>query len=91
METQTLIEFGNFVMTNLNSDKGMRALAEEFVQRNGNCNKTAVSNSTEEILFIVKGWRHTDKYPCPRCGKKLGTPDYKCHECNIKLKVKVQM
>lgn len=50
----------------------------------------AVSNSTEIIEMFVRKWRNTDKYPCPKCCKKLGMPDYKCEKCNVKLKLKMQ-
>ena len=30
------------------------------------------------------------KEVCPKCGAKLGMPDYKCEKCNVKLKLKMQ-
>jgi len=50
----------------------------------------AVSNSTEIVEMFVRKWKHTDKYPCPKCGAKLGMPDYKCDKCNVKLKLKMR-
>lgn len=44
----------------------------------------------ETIEHIVKKWTIKDKYPCPKCGTKLGMPNYICTQCNIKLKVKMQ-
>ena len=49
-----------------------------------------VSNSTEIVEMFVRKWRNIDKYPCPKCGAKLGMPDYKCEKCNVKLKLKMQ-
>ena len=40
----------------------------------------------KEVVISIKSWRNTDKYPCPKCEKKLGMPDYTCKDCNIKLK-----
>lgn len=50
-----------------------------------------ITNSTLEVEKIVGGWKNTSKYPCPKCGKKLAMPEYKCEKCNIKLKIKVKM
>ena len=51
-----------------------------------------VTNNTETRVIekLVSHWKHTDKYPCPECGKLLGVPKYKCDECNIKLNLKMQ-
>ena len=35
------------------------------------------TKNTKIIEMFVKKWKHTDKYPCPKCGAKLGMPDYK--------------
>lgn len=43
------------------------------------------NNKTENIEMFVRKWENTDKYPCPKCGEKLGIPDYKCEKCNVKL------
>lgn len=43
----------------------------------------------EVVEKIVKSWRNTDKHPCPKCGKKLGMPDYLCKKCNVKLKLRM--
>lgn len=56
----------------------------------GNAVLPLVSNSTDIVEMFVRKWRNTDKYPCPKCGAKLGMPDYKCEKCNIKLKLKMQ-
>ncbi len=40
----------------------------------------------EVIKITVKSWRNTDKYPCPKCGAKLGMPSYTCEKCNVKIK-----
>lgn len=50
----------------------------------------SVCNSTEIIEMFVRKWKHTDKYPCPKCGEKLEMPDYKCNKCNVKLKLKMK-
>ena len=52
--------------------------------------KTEEQNSTDVIEKFIVSWRRTDKYPCPKCGKKLGMPDYKCNPCNLKLKLKMK-
>lgn len=44
-------------------------------------------NSMEIIEKFITSWRITDKHPCPKCGVKLGMPDYKCEKCNVKLKL----
>jgi len=44
----------------------------------------------EIVEMIVKKWKHTDKYPCPKCGDKLEMPGYKCDKCNVKLKLRMQ-
>lgn len=49
-----------------------------------------VSNGIEIIEKFVSSWRNTDKHPCPKCGAKLGMPDYKCEKCNVKLKLKMR-
>jgi len=49
-----------------------------------------VINSTEIVEMFIKKWKNTDKFPCPKCGKKLGMPDYKCDKCNVKLKLKMK-
>jgi hypothetical protein len=56
----------------------------------GNAVLPLVSNSTEIVEMFVRKWRNTDKYPYPKCGAKLGMPDYKCEKCNVKLKLKMQ-
>ncbi len=45
-------------------------------------------NKIQPDVFIVsvKSWKNTDKYPCPKCNKKIGMPSYTCEDCNIKLK-----
>jgi|TARA_R110000744_G_scaffold251755_1_gene367628 predicted RNA-binding Zn-ribbon protein involved in translation (DUF1610 family) len=55
-----------------------------------NENIASVTNSTEVIEKQVTSWRNKDKHPCPKCGKKLGMPEYKCDPCNVKLKLKMQ-
>ena len=40
----------------------------------------------EVIKITVKRWKNTDKYPCPKCGIKLGMPSYTCEKCNVKIK-----
>lgn len=41
---------------------------------------------------IVGGWKNTDKYPCPECGKKLSMKtQYTCIDCDVKIKLKVKM
>jgi predicted RNA-binding Zn-ribbon protein involved in translation (DUF1610 family) len=37
-------------------------------------------------VITIKKWKNTDKYPCPKCGKKIGMPTYICEDCNIKIK-----
>ena len=37
-------------------------------------------------VIAIKKWKNTDKYPCPKCGKKIGMPTYICEDCNIKIK-----
>lgn len=59
-------------------------------EEKGNAVLPLVSNSTEVVEMFVRKWRNTDKYPCPKCGTKLGMPDYKCEKCNVKLKLKMQ-
>jgi DNA-directed RNA polymerase subunit RPC12/RpoP len=56
----------------------------------GNAVLPLVSNSTEIVEMFVRKWRNTDKYPCPKCGSKLGMPDYKCEKCSVKIKLKMQ-
>jgi len=54
---------------------------------------TKEQKESKEFTIIEKhitSWRRTDKYKCPKCGKKLGMPDYKCEKCNIKLELKMQ-
>lgn len=48
------------------------------------------NTETEVVEKIVSSWRNTDKHPCPKCGKKLGMPDYECKKCNLKLKLKMR-
>lgn len=43
----------------------------------------------EIINITVKKWTIKDKYPCPKCSKKLGYPDYTCIDCNVKIKPKM--
>jgi len=38
-----------------------------------------------ELVINIKSWKSTDKYPCPKCGKRIRTP-YLCVPCNIKIK-----
>jgi predicted RNA-binding Zn-ribbon protein involved in translation (DUF1610 family) len=38
-----------------------------------------------QFVITIKSWRNTDKYDCPKCGKKIGTP-YLCEPCNVKIK-----
>ena len=45
----------------------------------------------EIVEKIVKSWKYTDKYPCPKCGIKLCTPFYTCVKCNIKFKVRINL
>jgi len=45
----------------------------------------------EEVKINVRAWTAKMKYPCPRCGKKVGMPDYICTACNIKVKPVMQM
>ena len=45
----------------------------------------------EEIIHIVRKWKNTDRYPCPKCGKKLSTLLYTCTPCDVKLKVKLNL
>ena len=45
----------------------------------------------EKIEKVVSSWRNTDKHDCPKCGAKLGMPDYKCIPCNVQLKLRVKM
>lgn len=40
----------------------------------------------EVIKITVRRWKNTDKYPCPKCGTKLGMPSYTCEKCNVKIK-----
>lgn len=40
----------------------------------------------EVIKITVKRWKNTDKYPCPKCGTKLGMPSYTCEKCKVKIK-----
>ena len=56
----------------------------------GNTLLPFISNSPEIVEMTVRKWRNTDKYPCPKCGKKLGMPHYKCEKCNIKLNLKMK-
>jgi len=56
----------------------------------GNTVSPLVSNSTEIVEMFVRKWKNTDKYPCPRCGAKLGMPNYKCEKCNVELKLKMR-
>ena len=44
----------------------------------------------DEHIIMVKSWKRTDKYPCPKCGKKVGMPDYTCKPCNLVIKPKMQ-
>ena len=46
--------------------------------------------SMKEIDKLVTSWRHTDKFPCPECKKKLCAPKYECKSCNIKIKLKMR-
>lgn len=47
----------------------------------------ALNNIYPEVVKItVKRWKNTDKYPCPKCGTKLGMPSYTCEKCNVKIK-----
>lgn len=39
----------------------------------------------QQLVITVKSWKNTDKYQCPKCGEKIGTP-YLCETCNIKIK-----
>lgn len=48
-----------------------------------------LNEKIKEVEKVVKKWEKGDKYPCPNCGKQLSEPDYKCTDCNIKLKVKM--
>jgi len=63
---------------------------EHDLPQNEALNKTAVTNSTDVIEKFVSSWRNSDKHPCPRCGNKLGMPEYKCEPCNLKLKLKMR-
>lgn len=36
--------------------------------------------------ITVKKWTIKDKYPCPKCNKKVEYPEYTCENCNIKIK-----
>jgi predicted RNA-binding Zn-ribbon protein involved in translation (DUF1610 family) len=48
-----------------------------------------MENQIEVHEIIVRKWKHTDKYPCPKCGTKLTSPSYKCDKCNVKIKLKM--
>lgn len=43
-----------------------------------------------EHIIQVKSWKRTDKYPCPKCGQKVGMPDYTCKPCDLKIKPVMQ-
>ena len=51
---------------------------------------TKVVDNMEVIEKTISSWRKKDKYPCPKCGKKLGMPEYKCVPCNLKIKLKMR-
>ena len=59
-------------------------------EEKGNAVLPLVSNSMDVVEMFVGKWINTNKYPCPKCGAKLGMPDYKCEKCNVKLKLKMQ-
>lgn len=42
-----------------------------------------------QVEIKVKSWRASDKFPCPDCHDMLGSPDYTCNKCNVKLKLKM--
>lgn len=44
----------------------------------------------ETINITVKKWTIKDKYPCPKCGKKLVYPLYDCVKCDLHIKPKIQ-
>jgi DNA-directed RNA polymerase subunit RPC12/RpoP len=38
---------------------------------------------------MVKSWRITDVFKCPKCSKKVPYPDYTCTDCNVKVQPKI--
>ena len=50
-----------------------------------------MKDKPDVIEKVVDIWRSTDKYPCPKCGKMLGLPEYKCGGCNIMLKIRINI
>jgi predicted RNA-binding Zn-ribbon protein involved in translation (DUF1610 family) len=51
--------------------------------------KKELKEEPKQIVLSVKGWKRGIKYPCPLCGKKVGTNSenkYLCEPCNVVIK-----
>jgi hypothetical protein len=46
----------------------------------------------EKIQLIVKSWKITDKYPCPKCERMIGitSNQYICKGCDVKIDVRMK-
>ena len=45
----------------------------------------------ETIEKYVNRWNKSNKFYCPKCNKSVKYPDYYCSECDVKLKIKVNL